>query len=247
MEWIWGIGIAVVIAGFVLFMRWKNTNPFWHKDTTTRALELIKGTPALTRDGVKMYYEPKVEQVSHPSVDAGIERCFSRLRCRYPTNRQGHDIKMVVLKSEIAPESRLPCFREPITAFSFYYNGEYDMMKGSKEKVHYVLAAGQVVAGGTPHGDVIAVPQTNDNVFIENISDYEFEHLGYFHYDGEMYERTKHHGPGAGHPILPPCPGEVHLGFTSTPDARFTPVIWNEEASGFGSANGVSQCLLLVK
>lgn len=249
MEWIIGIGIAVALAAFVWFMRRKNTRPFWHKDTTTRALELIKGTHVLTPAAVpiKMFYEPNVERVDHGAVDGGVADCFSRLSCRYNTDRSKHDIKFVVLKGEIAPESGLPCFREPISAFSQYFNGPWDMMKGSREKIHYVLAAGQVIAGGTPHGDVIAIPYTNDSIFIRNIADTEFEHIGYFHYDPVMYEQTKYHGEGTGHPIVPPCPGEARVGFASTADKRFKPVIWNEQAAGFVSTQHISQCLLLTR
>jgi hypothetical protein len=63
-----------------------------------------------------------------------------------------------------------------------------------------------MIAAGEPYGDVIAVPHPQGQAqFLENIVDYEYEHIAYAFYDGDKYEQTKIHGSGLGHPIIPPC------------------------------------------
>ena len=251
--WIVGIICVVAVGGFIAYMLWHNIDPFWEKSTLDRALILIKETPIVTPDNVQMFYEKGVAQISHAAVDRGIARAFGRLACRYTTERGQYVIKVVVLQGEIAPESRLPCFRVPINSASPYYNGEWDAMKGSNRKVHYIRAAAQMVAVGTPYGDVMVFPSTGDEAFIENVADHEFEHIGLAHEDEPEFKRTMYHGEGTGHPIIPPCPGTAPVGFATVRDTRIKAVEWKNsehfttEARGFVAKKEPYQCVMVTK
>jgi hypothetical protein len=241
--WIVAIIIVLALGAFIFWRLRENIDPFWHKTALDRALLLIKEVAIVTAFGAKMFYEKDAGRVSHEAIDRGLTRVFERLYCRYPADRSLHDIKFVVLIGEIAPESRIPCFRVPITSFSPYYNGEWDMMRGSNRKVHYILAAGQLIAWGTPYGDVIIIPSSTDATFIENIADHEFEHVALGYYDPVEYERTKYHAPGTGHPIIPPCPGTEAL----RTESPYTAVDWPIAQSVGLVGQPRYSCLLLTK
>lgn len=206
-DWVIGIIIAIAFGTFIGWLLYRRINPFWHLTPLDRALKLIKTTPIIVA-GAKVFYEKGIEQVDHPSIAKGIDDVFARAGCRYPVNRPQHDIKIAVVQGERAPESGIFAFRVAINSASPYYNGEFDMMRGSNRKTHYLLAAGQMAATGTPYGDVIIIPSSPDKQFIEDIVDYELEHILLSYHDDPEFKRTMYHGAGTGHPILGPCPGE---------------------------------------
>lgn len=197
------LAILAVIGAVAFAVKYFTRDPVWYKNPIDRANALLKTTPTVTQEGIKVYYESKAGKINHAAVDAGVRECIRRVACKYPFDRNRHNIKICVLEGEIAPESRLPAFRVAIGHASPYFNSEWDMMKGSKKGVHYILAAGQMASADFQAGDVLVIPSGGDDQFYKNICDYEFEHVALAYYDGDEFERTKIHGSGTGHPIIP--------------------------------------------
>jgi hypothetical protein len=238
------VGALVAIALVAYFIKKKNKNPDWYLNPVDRGFKYMREvTPVMTPgENIAVYYEPKVNPIPLEAADQGIRNLFTRLRCKYPlTDRGRHDIKLVVLASEKAPESGTPAFRVAIANGTPYYNSEWDMMRGSKESVHYVLAAGQMMAAGVPYGDVLLIPSDSDVTFITNIVDYEEEHAALANYDPAEFERTKIHGAGTGHPIVPSCPGVVESLFTRVEN------VLGKHADMEDTENDFSGNLILVK
>jgi hypothetical protein len=227
------IGALVAVVLIILWLRKKKrADNAWKEPTFKRATELIKGSPAQTTPGgIKIYYEKGVAQdLDHAICDRAYENVFKKLECNgYTPNRTRHDPKIVVLNSILSPESRTPCYKIFIRPGNYYYGGPYDMEAGKGEEAdHYVLAAGEMIAAGTPYGDVIAVPHPQGQAqFLENIVDYENEHIAYTYYDGDKYEETKNHGSGIGHPIIAPCvpTGEAFQAASVPADVVFCPQV----------------------
>jgi hypothetical protein len=205
------IGALVAVVLIILWLRKKKrADNAWKEPTFGRATAMLKGSPAQTTPGgVQIYYEKGVAQdLDHAIVDRAYENVFKKLECNgYTVNRAQHRAKIVVLNSILSPESRTPSYKIFIRPGNYYYGGPYDMEAGKGEEVdHYVLAAGEMIAAGEPYGDVIAVPHPQGQAqFLENIVDFEFEHIGYAWYDGVKYDETQNHGGGYGHPIIAPC------------------------------------------
>lgn len=203
--------IGLIVVAFAAFIWWikfrRNARPYWHRAPIDRGFDLLKTTPVLTSGGIPVYYEQGAAKVSHAAIDRGVDAVFARAMCHYPVVRSAMKPKVVVLNGERAPESGTPSFRVPIANGTPYFNTEWDMMRGQKGDVHYVLAAGQVLAVGEPYGDVIMIPSDGDENFIQTITDYELEHCILAWYDGDEFDRTKTHAAGTGHPIIPDCPG----------------------------------------
>jgi hypothetical protein len=220
---IWLIVLIICIVGGIgiayLKRRRDRVEP-WQRDPITRGMKILAEVPAKISNGVSFHYEPGAGQIDEAAAAAGIADCFERLACHYDNvNRAQHDIHVLVVAGELSPETHTPCFRVPISPPNPYLNSEFDMMKGVESMPHYILAAGQMIAAGVPYGDVIMIPSNNDPVFTRRICDYESEHYGLAWYDGPLYEDTKIHGQGKGHPIVDPCPGAIAHGFASNFDA----------------------------
>lgn len=206
------VAIAFVgtVAAILYLRKRKKDKNAWKESTFKRTVEILKKSPdQITPGGIQIFYEKGVPQdLDHAICDRARENVFKKLECNgYTPNRAQHRPKIVVLNSILSPESRTPCYKIFIAPGNFYYGGPYDMEAGKGQEVdHYVLAAGEMVAAGEPYGDVIAIPHPQGQAqFLENIVDYETEHIAYAFYDGDKYEQTKHHGAGAGHPIISPC------------------------------------------
>jgi hypothetical protein len=226
------IGALVAVVLIILWLRnRKRKSEEWKQPTFTRATAMLKGTPVTTPGGVQLFYEKGVPQdLDHAIIDRAYENVFKKLECNgYTPNRAQHRPKIVVLNSILSPESQTPSYKIFIRPGNFYYGGPYDMEAGKGEEVdHYVLAAGEMIAAGEPHGDVIAVPHPQGkNDFLENIVDFEFEHIAYAWYDGVKFEETKVHGGGLGHPIISPCvpTGEAFTYPTTATDVTCCPQV----------------------
>jgi hypothetical protein len=225
--------VAAIVAAVlgILYLRQrkhveKDTVYFWHRTATNRSYDIlhgrVKSTMRQTPAGNFVYYEdgltPYLEY--EQQVDRGIEFAFRKMECNgYTVNRAQHITRVVVLKSERSPESRSWSFREPIWPCVFgpencYYNSIFDMMSGSEEYIHYVLAAGETIQGNAEFpNDVIAlpyVPKGEEDPYVARVAYYEREHVNYMWYDGIKYEETKTHLTG-GHPITPVCEGVEEL------------------------------------
>lgn len=217
---------AALIGGFVFWRLYarakKKADNAWKENTFDRVMAIInKTTPFATPEGTEVYFEAGVNQagVSLVRIDAGIANAFRKGACAgYDVTRSSqHRRSVVVLRSELSPESQTPSFRAFISHTNPYYNSEWDMAPcPGLECDHWVLAAGQMIAPGEPFGDIIAIPDPKgDDEFTQNICDYEFEHVVLSWHDGPRYDETATHG-GTGHPILAPCPGDA-VGFALRP------------------------------
>lgn len=204
--------IIAAMAAYFFFSRRKEEDQPWHATTFSKA-ERIWSTrePALISEaGYKIYYEDGLEPLPfHPeAVDRGIGDVFRRLECAYGERVGVHrhtDVKVIVLPGEPSADGS-PAFRVAISPGNPYHNSDWDKMKGSPEKIHYILAAGETVAAGTPYGDVIVIPYCTEEYkdYMAMACGHEWEHIGLAWYDGERYEATKHHQT-EGHPLIPEC------------------------------------------
>ena len=99
---------------------------------------------------------------------------------------------MIHIKGEPDSDGN-PCYRLPVGE---YKDTEFD--KGG-----YILVAGQVISVGQD-ANIIALPEHRDRfAHLELVAGYEAEHVELAWFDGDEYERTKYHGSGVGHPIIP--------------------------------------------
>lgn len=134
------------------------------------------------------------------AFENGIENAFEKAACRgYTRQLNFSDHNIAVMRSHENDSQGFPAYRLPCQN---YCGSVYD--KGG-----YVLAAGQMVFVGTPYGNWVAIPQhtVTQLEHAETIADYETEHVILAWNDGDEFERTKTHGDGTGHPIIPLCPG----------------------------------------
>lgn len=149
-----------------------------------------------TPRGVHIRVEPgvSVSAAILDAIDTGVARTIAKVRCKYGRSLSHANYQFAIVKGETYngnPVYQLPCGQ--------YCGTEYD--KGG-----FIYAAGQMIAVGEPHGNLIAIPeQGNDVTNAETISEYEAEHVELAYWDGDEFERTKTHGGGAGHPIIPNC------------------------------------------
>lgn len=161
-----------------------------------RVLNFTTGTP----QGVAIYAEPgvSISPAILAAIDTGLQRTFTKTKCKYNRSLSFGNYQFAVIRGELYngnPVYRLPCGQ--------YCGTEYD--KGG-----FIYAAGQViefVPQDSGRRNVIVIPEQFANIAnAETISEYEAEHVELAHWDGDEFDRTKTHGGGAGHPIIPNCP-----------------------------------------
>lgn len=233
-------GFAVGIIVFLRLKAKKKINDAWKVDTTSRAFRVLNHVAPETSAGIKLYYEPGVERgVPAEPIVAGRERTLERLRCLGYTVNHAHRTSVVIFPMELSPESRTPCFKVAIWPHGNpLWNSEWDQMRGSKETPHYVLAAGQTIAVGEPLGDIFIIPRSTDTTFLTDVSDHEYEHIGYAHYDAVKYYETEYHQTGP-HPFIPDTCGGYQLRVV-TQGKGFHAVTLKDE-------DGYKSCILAVK
>lgn len=211
-ETIVGIVSLLALVGFVFYLVWSEKRQkladAWQLPSVTRALRIVKAQPrhATPIANQTIIYEQGLPPRNSlgEAMNIGLERAFRKGECAgYPVNREWFPSTGVVLKSEMS-DSGHPSFRVPIWPGNPYWNSDWDKMKGQGGAVHYVLAAGQMVAGGSPDGFIFIAPYVDDSFldYFSTLCEYENEHNVYFLWDGIKFEETKHHLIG-GHPIIP--------------------------------------------
>jgi len=130
------------------------------------------------------------------AIEAGLTECFARARTHnYDRPLNLSDYKVAIIGDcERSPEAGIWSFRVDAGP---YAGTEWDM--GG-----YVLAAGQVLTIGTPHGNIIAIPehQGTDLEELAQVAGYEAEHIILAHCDWPKFEATQVHGAGTGHPLF---------------------------------------------
>jgi hypothetical protein len=202
--------ICLAIAGFVVFLllriKNKRQDDAWKVDTESRARRIMAEVPAIKKGKFAVYYEKGLvarDAITEAFI-VGVDRCDEKGRCvGYDVDRNNMPCSVVVFASETDSQGN-PAFRVPIAPQNPYYGSEYD--KGSPDggDTHYILAAGQTIASGTPLGFICVVgypPQGKESYF-STCAEYEREHDLLAWFNGEKYEATKYHGPGAGHPLI---------------------------------------------
>ena len=132
------------------------------------------------------------------AIDAGLQDTFDRSPCHGYLRALNHnEYTVAILNSQDRDSLGNPAYRLPCAQ---YCGTEYD--KGG-----YILVAGEMVALGSPYGNIIALPDHNDRYENERLAaSFEAEHIVLGWNDGDKFEATKTHGQGQGHPIIENCP-----------------------------------------
>lgn len=229
-ELIWAILIFGGLAAVVLFLLWRRKKEKEANRTIGKRVVDLSNQPDRRRTaslGTNIWLEDDAacsESVMR-AFENGLAHAFEKAACRGYTRALNHsDYNIAVLKSHENDSQGFPAYRLPCQN---YCGSVYD--KGG-----YILAAGQMVFVGTPYGNWIAIPEhtVQQLEHAETIAEYEAEHVILAWNDGAEFERTKTHGDGTGHPIIPACPSS---GLIVKADRSFTA----------GHADGY--CLLLTK
>lgn len=180
-----GIVIAIIVAVWLLRKRKVDT-------IETRVYRL--GDAFTTLLGVRIRHEKGVEVSldAQIAIENGIKHTQRKVLAKYGQSLTPADYIVAVVKGEKDSEGK-PAYRLPAGE---YADTEFD--KGG-----YILVAGQVISIGQD-ANIVVVPEHRDNFdHLELVVGYEAEHVELAWFDGDEYERTKYHGGGAGHPIIP--------------------------------------------
>lgn len=231
-EVFWAILIFGGLAGVIGFLLWRRHRQKLANRTIGRRVFDLSKEPDRRRiapTGANIWVEDGAECPAPvmTAFEVGLANAFEKAACRGYTRAINHsDYNIAVLKSNEKDSQGFPAYRLPCQN---YCGTVYD--KGG-----YILAAGQMVFVGTPYGNWIAIPEhtVSQLEHAQTIAEYEAEHIILAWNDGEEFERTKTHGDGTGHPIIPACPG--------TPE--FTKFYGGQKIVS-GHADGY--CLLLTK
>lgn len=199
--WITIVGMAIAFAWIIWY---RNRGPKY-VPTLKRVLEISAdernlrigplGTRFWVEDGATL------PGAVINAIESGLTDAFERAGCvGYPRQRSHADHNVAILRSHENDSQGFPAYRLPAGP---YTGTEFD--KGG-----YILVAGEMVAAGNPYGNWIAIPEHTSfqTEHARTIADYETEHVLLAWNDGDEFERTKIHGQGTGHPIIPSCPGE---------------------------------------
>lgn len=200
--WITIVGMAIAFAWLIWY---RNRGPKY-VPTLRRVLE-IAADPENMRTGklgTRFWVEPgaALTEAVMDAMERGLTNTFRRAGCVGYGRQLNHaEHNIAILRSLENDSQGYPAYRLPAGP---YTGTEFD--KGG-----YILVAGETVAVGNPYGNWIAIPEHRPSQIghAELIADFETEHVILAWNDGDEFERTKIHGQGTGHPIIPPCPGEL--------------------------------------
>ena len=147
-----------------------------------------------TPSGVTIRHEKGVEVSvdAQRAIENGLRYTQRKVFAKYGRCLSPADYIVAIVKGEPDSDGN-PCYRLPV--------GEY---KGTEfDKGGYILVAGQVISVGQD-ANIIALPEHRDRFdHLYLVAGYEAEHVELAWFDGDEYERTKYHGSGVGHPIIP--------------------------------------------
>lgn len=191
------IGLAALVAW--LYLRRKRNRPI-----AARVFAITNKTTGIS--GLEVWLEDgaNISVDDLPAIETGLERTFEKARCRgYTLALSLSDYIVAIVKGEPDSDGN-PCYRIPA---GVYAGTVYD--KGG-----YILVAGQMLTAGEPYGNIIVIPEHNGQRLdhLALVAEFEAEHVVLAYNDGDEFERTKVHGNGTGHPIIPNCSGELRSG-----------------------------------
>lgn len=192
MIWIILACIALVAVTVWLFLRRKKTSDIWNR--------VFKIKTKMNR-GFTLWLEDGVSEPDTDAITAGLHATFEKARCKGYTQALSLSDYIIAIVHSAPSSDGTPCYKIPA---GVYTGSEYD--KGG-----YILVAGQMLTVGEPYGNIIVIPD-HKGQFTEHLSlvaEFEAEHVVLAYNDGEEFERTKVHGNGQGHPIIPDCDGNL--------------------------------------
>lgn len=136
--------------------------------------------------------EPRAEMLS--AIDRGLSELFAIARRHgYGTRLNYSDYTIFIARPDRLKDST-GAYSPDIAVYAAQYAGSIYDQGG------YVYAAGMVLAYN-PCAFVIAEHERDMNR-VSNVVRYEGEHLVLYYNDRSLYERTRDHSKGGGHPIL---------------------------------------------
>lgn len=159
----------------------------------------VSNRSTVTANGLNIWIEDgaTVTPESVQAIEAGMTKAINKSICKGYGREGGralrlNDYTVAVLRATEFDSQGNPAYR---WACGSYCGSEYD--KGG-----YILVAGQMVAAGVPYGNIFAIPESRGKYdYTANGSEYELEHIILAWYDGALFEASKIHGGGIGHPI----------------------------------------------
>jgi hypothetical protein len=187
------IAFIALIVGVVLFVVLRKK-----KRSTVEARVLAIKDRRTVPSGLGIWVEDGADITYREiaSIENGLLQCFAKARLRHydrPLNLSDYIVAMVG-DSARSPESHTWSYKIDAGA---YAGSEWDL--GG-----YILVAGQVIAVGQPYGNIIAIPDHHDtdHAQLTEVTMYEAEHIILANCDEALYESTKIHGQGQGHPLF---------------------------------------------
>lgn len=186
--------ISIGAAALVVFLLWKKRHKLSAIDKRVFGIKNRQTLPS----GMSLWVEKGVNQPTQAeilAIERGMMECFSR------AHAVGYDRPLdlgayivAIVESIRAPESGIWSYKVPAGA---YAATEWDL--GG-----YILAAGQVISIGEPHGNIIVLPDHHGTDLDElaRVAGYEIEHIVLAYCDADKFEATKIHGQGQGHPLF---------------------------------------------
>lgn len=186
--------IGIGTAAFLVFLWWRRRRGLSDIDKRVHG---IKNRQTLA-SGLHLWIEKGVNQPTAgeiQAIESGMQECFRRARANnyhQPLSLSSYNVAIV--QSIRAPESQIWSYKLPAGP---YAGTEWDL--GG-----YILAAGQVISIGEPHGNIIVLPDHHgtDLEELARVAGYEVEHIVLAYCDAEKFEATKVHGQGQGHPLF---------------------------------------------
>lgn len=196
--------VAAALTALVILVVWlRHKRP--QPDLFTRAMKTTNRRRKAS--GLQVWVEDGAQVPDAAVIETGLLDCFHKGLCRgYTRALTLGEYIVVVLKA--APERSsdgMPALAIPAGT---YAGTVFD--KGG-----YILIAGQMLTAGEPYGNIIVIPEhaltDAENNHLRLIIEYEAEHVILAYNDEAEFERTKFHGGGVSHPIIPDCDGARKL------------------------------------
>lgn len=185
--------IIIVAAAFVAFLLWKRRKL---SDIDKRVFAIKNRQTLPSR--LHLWIEKGVNQPTDAEVrtiENGMRECFERARAvGYDRPLDLGAYNVAIVQSIRAPESGIWAYKVPAGA---YAGTEWDL--GG-----YILAAGQMISVGDPHGNIIVLPDHHGTDLDElaRVAGYEVEHIVLAYCDGDRFEATKIHSAATPHPLF---------------------------------------------
>ena len=193
--------VLIICIGFAALVAWLYLRRKRIPSIEDRVFGITNKTTDISGMQVWLENGANVTGADLTAIELGFNRTFAKARCKgYERALSLSDYIVAIVKGEPDSDGN-PCYRIPA---GVYAGTIYD--KGG-----YILVAGQMLTAGEPYGNIIVIPEHNGQ-FLDHlalVAEFEAEHVVLAYNDAYEFERTKVHGDGTGHPIIPNCSGEL--------------------------------------